>query len=92
MTTATLLTFQPLRSQPFLNDEGNGSIVLFFGQVGCPQCLRPIEVQAEADGECSGYCPSCGALITVSVDMRPLQPARNCDYCDDPECRAREAV
>jgi hypothetical protein len=99
MTTATPLTFQPQRSQSFLDDPGTGTVVLHFGQVICPDCGRSVDVSAEQGSPASGYCPGgCPTPLVVACDDSHLRlddsrpPIGYGCLCGDPLCRAWEAV
>jgi hypothetical protein len=96
-----VLRFQPLRSSHFLDDEGQGDVIIYYGQVVCPGCHHTVEVGASSESEDVGYCPfpRCGTRITAAVDpdhlrlddSRPLSTELGCE-CGDPECLVWEAV
>lgn len=95
-----VIAFKPGRVQSFLDDESQGEVVLYFGQVVCHGCGLAVEVSSEAEVHSSGYCThGCGNRITVQVDprhlrlddSRPRASGHGC-VCGDPLCRSWEAV
>lgn len=86
-----ILRFEPEHSKVFLDDDGSGEVLVYFGYLDCPGCHHRIEVSAESGPMPTiDYCPGprCGTRIVVGVEahyLRPDDSLTGC-ICGDEDC------